>query len=169
MEVRTRQQGETLPLLGPSFTLPRFGALGSKCYNLFFEQYLKPLPILDEGRHKTKLLRWECTLHYAKIFEYADQRVHQRIFYLVDYTTIRSTMGKQHPKRWAAPSRYPHYCTRFMGLRRPERFSQGLSPLTLFRLSAVSKPTQVNEPSLVRYHKITSSSLVDLNWLQDSW
>ena len=93
-------------LLGPSFGLPRFGALGSKCPTTSFSNSIsKPLyTYWMEGRHKAKLLHWECTLHYTKDFRIRESaRSSTDVLSCRLPTTIRSTMGKQHPKATGPP------------------------------------------------------------------
>ena len=129
MEVLIRQQGETLPftwtiirptaIWGPWFEMP---------YNLFFEQYLEASIYILDGRtsqSQTATLGMHSSLY--KRFS------NTQISAFINGCSILSTThnypfdnGQTTSKsNWAAPGRYPHcLCQRFMGLRRPERFSK---------------------------------------------
>jgi nucleoside-diphosphate-sugar epimerase len=144
MEVLIRNQGDQLPfkwtivrptaIWGPWFEMP---------YNLFFRTVSKGLYVHTGWK---KITKPNCyvgnALHIInKIFDYNDNRVHQRMFYLVDYPQLsvrewanNIQRGLKRPWPILTLPMPALYGIAFAGTL-IKRVSGYESPLTLFRLS----------------------------------
>ncbi len=157
MEILIRQQGKALPftwtivrptaIWGPWFEMP---------YNLFFKTVSRGLYVHTGWKDVTKP---NCYVGNAlfimqKIFEYADERVHQRMFYLVDYPQLSvrqwaNNIQKELGRPWPIPT-LPMpalYGIATVGtiLKKVTGFE---SPLTLFRLSNMMTEMRLDTSTL---------------------
>ena len=125
-------------------------------YNLFFKTVSRGLYVHTGWKDVTKP---NCYVGNAlfimqKIFEYADERVHQRMFYLVDYPQLSvrqwaNNIQKELGRPWPIPTLPMPALYGIATLGTVIKKMTGFeSPLTLFRLSNMMTEMKLNTQNL---------------------